>query len=159
MNYNVIVKELPTCMVYSKRMTIPNYNEYFKLIPQIGEEVTKANPNLKCQEPEYCFIIYHDGEYKEENIDVEYCEAVTSRGMDTDTIKFKQIEKVPMAACLLHKGSYETLGNTYAYIFKWIEENEYMVVDNPRESYIDGIWNKENESEWLTEIQVPIQKR
>ena len=37
-----------------------------------------------------------------------------------------------------------------------IEENEYTAADNPRESYIDGIWNKESEDEWLTEIQVPI---
>ena len=26
----------------------------------------------------------------------------------------------------------------------------------PRESYIDGIWNKDSEDDWLTEIQVPI---
>ncbi|MCQ2969903.1 MAG: MerR family transcriptional regulator, partial [Clostridium sp.] len=32
----------------------------------------------------------------------------------------------------------------------------YIPCDNPRESYIDGIWNKENPEEWLTEIQVPI---
>lgn len=40
--------------------------------------------------------------------------------------------------------------------FKWIEENGYTGADNPRESYIDGVWNKENENEWLTEIQIPI---
>ena len=33
------------------------------------------------------------------------------------------------------------------------------LIDNPRESYIDGIWNKESEEEWLTEIQVPIRLR
>ncbi|WZL71709.1 hypothetical protein QBE52_11375 [Clostridiaceae bacterium 35-E11] len=60
------------------------------------------NPNLKCAVPEYCFVIYHDGEYKEKNIDVEFCEAVTTWGKDTHTIKFKQMEKVPMAACVLH---------------------------------------------------------
>lgn len=27
-----------------------------------------------------------------------------------------------------------------------------------RESYIDGVWNKDDESEWLTEIQIPIEK-
>ena len=26
-----------------------------------------------------------------------------------------------------------------------------------RESYIDGIWNKESEEDWLTEIQLPIE--
>jgi hypothetical protein len=31
-----------------------------------------------------------------------------------------------------------------------------QVADAPRESYIDGIWNKDSEEEWLTEIQIPI---
>ena len=34
----------------------------------------------------------------------------------------------------------------------------YEIVGAIRESYIDGVWNKEDESEWLTEIQVPIKK-
>lgn len=38
------------------------------------------------------------------------------------------------------------------------EENGYEIVGAIRESYIDGVWNKEDESEWLTEIQVPIRK-
>ncbi len=26
----------------------------------------------------------------------------------------------------------------------------------PREAYIDGIWNREKEEDWLTEIQIPV---
>lgn len=159
MNYEVVLKELPEVKVYSKRMVIPDYNAYFEIIPKIGEEVTKANPEIKCAVPEYCFIIYHDGEYKEKNLDVELCEAVTAFGKDSETIKFKKIEKVPTAACVYHKGPYSTIGNAYAHLFKWIEENGFLASDNPRESYVDGIWNKEVESEWLTELQVPIIKK
>ena len=36
--------------------------------------------------------------------------------------------------------------------------NGYEIVGAIRESYIDGVWNKGDESEWLTEIQVPIRK-
>jgi DNA-binding transcriptional MerR regulator len=158
MNYNTVLKELPECIVYYKRMVVPNYNSYFELIPAIGEEVKKNNPTLKCAVPEYCFIIYHDGEYKEKDIDVEYCEAVTTFGKETDTIKFKKIPST-MAATVMHKGSYVNLGKAYAYLFKWIEENGYIIADKPRESYIDGIWNKENEEDWLTELQVPVIKK
>ena len=56
----------------------------------------------------------------------------------------------------MHKGAYSKLGEAYAYIYKWIEESGHVAADNPRESYIDGIWNKESDDEWLTEIQVPI---
>ena len=40
---------------------------------------------------------------------------------------------------------------------KWIEDNGYACCDFPRESYTDGIWNKESPEEWLTEIQVPVE--
>lgn len=58
----------------------------------------------------------------------------------------------------MHKGSYSGLSRAYAYAFKWIEENGYKAVDNPRESYIDGIWNKDSMDEWLTELQIPVKK-
>jgi effector-binding domain-containing protein len=43
-------------------------------------------------------------------------------------------------------------------VFNWIEQNDYEAADDPRESYIDGIWNKESKDEWLTEVQVPISR-
>lgn len=57
MNYSAVLKELPECIVYSRRMVVPNYDSYFELIPAIGEEVRKSNPKLKCAVPEYSFII------------------------------------------------------------------------------------------------------
>ncbi len=35
----------------------------------------------------------------------------------------------------------------------------YEAAAQPRESYIDGIWNRESSSEWLTEVQVPLRRR
>lgn len=58
---------------------------------------------------------------------------------------------------VLHKGPYSNIREAYAFAFNWIEKNGYTVVGLPRESYIDGIWNKDSEGDWLTEIQVPIE--
>lgn len=153
--YNVKIKSLPKVIVASMRQTIPNYQALFHLCPNImAKEMQRLD--CICAEPFYCFNIYHDGEYREENIDVEICEAVTQMKEDTEILKFKEIEEVPQAVCIMHQGGYDSLGNTYAYIFNWIEENGYEVVGYPRESFIDGIWNKENEEDWLTEIQIPV---
>ena len=35
-------------------------------------------------------------------------------------------------------------------------KNGYQVTDLHRECYIDGVWNKENVEDWLTEIQLPV---
>ncbi len=155
MNYQVVIKELPECIVYSKRMKLDSYKDYFTVLPALGEAVTKANPGIKSASPEYCFIVSHDGEYKEKDIDVEFCEAVDRIGNEIEGVVFKKIESVK-AVTVMHKGSYEGLRNAYAFIMKWIEENGYKIIENPRENYIDGIWNKENEEDWLTEIQVPV---
>ena len=38
-----------------------------------------------------------------------------------------------------------------------LEEKGYIVSGLSRECYIDGIWNKESEEDWLTEIQLPVE--
>lgn len=154
---NIIIKSLPRVKVASMRQTIKNYDELFHLCPNImAKEMGRLG--CVCAIPSYCFNIYHDGEYREQNIDVEICEAINELKEDSNVLKFKEINEVPSAVCILHKGPYATLGRSYSYAFKWIEENKYQAINNPRESYIDGIWNKETEEEWLTEIQIPVKQ-
>lgn len=157
MRYEVVVKDLPRVVVYGMRTVVKSYDSYFELMPVIGQEVMAYNPGLRClEDPPYCFIVYHDGEYKDRDIDIEFCEAVHEAGVDTPRLKFKTVERVPAAACVLHKGPYSELHAAYAGVFKWIDDNGYIASESPRESYIDGIWNKPDPGEWLTEVQVPI---
>lgn len=157
MNYVAAIKEIPEYIVYSKKLTVPNYESYMDVIPPIGKEVLDKYPDIKCAVPEYCIVIYLDGEYREKDFNIEFCEAVDSLKPDFNDIKFKKMESVT-AVSVIHKGPYTDLPKAYAFAFKWIEENNYSASDHPRESYIDGIWNKENEKDWLTELQIPIIK-
>lgn len=154
MKYNPVIKSLPEVIVASMRFTAKSYDDYFEVVPKMGEEMSKAG--VVCAEPEYCFNIYHDKEYKEKDIDVEVCEAVIDFYEDTDKVKYKRISKVNEAVCVLHKGPYDLLREAYTFTFEWIKNNGYQIIGEPRESYIDGIWNEENEEKWLTEIQIPI---
>ena len=158
MNYQAAIKEIPAYTVFSYRTTIPNYAALNEIMPTIGEKLGKLNPEIQCVQPEYCFNVYHDGEYKETNADVEICQAVNRRGKDGEGFVFKEIPAARVLS-VLHKGPYEELGKAYAYAMQWAEQNGYAVVDHVRESYIDGVWNKSDASEWLTEIQVPVEKK
>ncbi|MGL5675555.1 MAG: MerR family transcriptional regulator [Cellulosilyticaceae bacterium] len=155
--YNVILKGLPEVIVASMRTKIASYDQLFEIVPPMGREMERLD--CVCALPEYCFNIYHDGEYKERDIDVEVCEAVTEMKENTDMITFKHIPKVEVAVCVLHKGPYKEFPKAYTAVLKWMEENQFEMIDNPRESYIDGIWNKDSEEEWLTEIQFPARKK
>lgn len=154
MTYEPIIKSLPECIVASMRWKAPSYDAYFDVIPKMGEEMNRQG--AKLAEPSYCINMYHDGEYRESDIDVEVCEAVVDYCEDSDLVKYKKLEKVDKALCLLHKGPYSDLRDAYAFALQWIEDNSYVLAAPPRESYIDGIWNKESEEEWLTELQFPI---
>ena len=55
---------------------------------------------------------------------------------------------IPVEIC----ESYETL-------LRYIEENGYEIAGEIRESYIDGVWNRDDESEWLSEIQIPVKRK
>lgn len=154
--YHIIIKDLPEVIVASMRVNLPNYDALFQMVPPMGEEMERLG--CVCSVPEYCFNIYHDGEYKEQDIDVEICEAVTERKPDSDMISFKLMKRVDTAACVLHKGPYRDFPKAYNAVLQWVEENGYQIIDNPRESYIDGVWNKDREEDWLTEIQFPITK-
>ncbi len=158
--YQAVIKDIPEYSVFSKRLTIPSYAALMNLMPQLGEEVKALNPDLVCVEPDYCFNVYHDGEYREHDIDVEMCQAVTRAGIEPKDKSFV-FKTVPAATVVsvLHTGSYETLGEAYAFVLQWIEANDYAIADNIRESYIDGVWNKSDVADWLTEIQVPVVKK
>ena len=156
MNYQAIIKEIPKYTVFSVRTILPTYSALMHVMPEIGKEVGEKNPELRCIKPDYCFNTYHDKEYKEKDIDVEIFQAVEEKGQDTENIKFKEIPAVKVVS-VLHKGAYDDLGKAYAYVTKWVEEHGYTIADGIRESYIDGIWNKKDEADWLTEIQVPIE--
>jgi DNA-binding transcriptional MerR regulator len=155
MKYDPIIKQIPEVIVASMRQVVKSYDEFFNLCPNVmAKEMERLS--CVCASPAYCFNIFHDGEYKEKDIDVEICEAVTESKEDTAIIKFKTLPKVTKAVCVFHKGGYGSLGEAYGFIFKWIEDNGYEISDKPRQRNIDGIWNKDNEADWLTEIQIPV---
>lgn len=158
MSYQAVIKEIPACTVFTARYTLPNYAAMNEIMPALGEKVGRANPGLKCALPEYCFNVYLDDEYRDTDINVEICQAVTNRGKDGDGIVFKDLPAVTVAS-VLHRGVYETIGAAYAYAMQWVEQNGYKMASNVRESYIDGIWNKDKVEDWLTEIQIPVEKK
>jgi DNA-binding transcriptional MerR regulator len=158
MKYEVVIKDIPAYTVFYKEGVIARYQDVGEFVLLAGEQVAKSNPDLKCLEPDYCFMEYLDGEYREANIKARYSQAVEKAGIENSDIKFKLLPAVTVAS-VYHRGAYDNFRDTYGFILKWVEDNGYEITDNIRESYIDGIWNKEDVSDWLTEIQVPIKKK
>ncbi len=158
MKINVIVKELPECIVMARKVNLPEYGDLLSEIPATGAKVARQYPDLKCTQPEYCFVKELDVEYREKNIHAEICQAVETLKPDFDDVTFRK-EPAVKAACALFKGGYEGFSEVYAALMQWIEDNQAEIIGEPRESYIDGIWNQDSEENWLTEVQFPIRCR
>ena len=61
------------------------------------EEIGLLRPEIIDRETGYRYTIEHGG-YKPQDIDIEYCEKVTCKGVGSDIIRFKDIPEVPKAA-------------------------------------------------------------
>ena len=149
----VLIRTIPAVTVASMKKRIDSYDELFSLMPEMGAEMERLG--CRCALPEYCFTHYLEPGFRDEHILIETCEAVTEKKEDSALVKFRELPEIT-AACIFHKGSYSNFSESYAAILRFIEENGYKICGNIRENYIDGIWNKDHEEDWLSEIQIPI---
>lgn len=152
----VLIKNIPETTVAFMQIRLESYDRLFDRMPEMGALMEKAG--CECALPEYCFTNYLEPGYKDGDIPVEICESVVEAKKEIGELRFKTLPEI-RAACVFHKGSYRTFSESYEAVLRYIEENGYEIAGEIRESYIDGIWNKDDESQWLSEIQVPVKRK
>ena len=152
----VLVKTIPGTTVAAMKIRIESYDCLFDRMPEMGVLMEKVG--CECAIPEYCFTNYLEPGYKDEDVLVEICESVVAAKEETGGLYFRTLPQI-QAACIFHKGSYRSFAQSYETVLKYIEENEYEIAGEIRESYIDGVWNQDDESQWLSEIQVPVRRK
>ena len=152
----VLVKTIPETTVAAMKIRLESYDCLFDRMPEMGALMEKVE--CECAIPEYCFTNYLEPGYKDEDVLVEICESVVAAKEETGGLYFRTLPEI-QAACIFHKGSYRCFAESYETVLKYIEENGYEIAGEIRESYIDGVWNQDDESQWLSEIQVPVRRK
>ena len=56
MDSKIVVKEIPEMIVYFKEGVIEKYAELASFVLTSGVECLQLNPDLKCADPDYCFV-------------------------------------------------------------------------------------------------------
>lgn len=154
-NYNVVLKSVEAIPhVLSIRDTVPAYPAVGILFNEAIAYLTQHN----IQPTSYCAAIWHDAEYKEQDVDAEALFAVPSTLQGTDRLQIKALPEIELAACVVHQGTYSTLNQPYAAIMQWIEESDYEVCGANREVYLKGGAEQDN-PDYVTEIQFPVRKK
>ncbi len=156
MHYNVSIKSIPSCQVLSLRKVIPTYYAEGEL----WEELASFAARNKIAVSEQTFSIYHDLEYKEEDVDVEICAYVEKPVESSGAIAYRTVESVPFMACTMVYGPFSNIAGAYLDLARWLQENSaFKMTGQSRQIVHRGPWNEEAEENYLTEIQIPTERR
>jgi len=157
MHYTISIKEVPSYYVLSLRKIIPNYYaeatlwlEFTTLVAELGIKIS-----------DYSFSIYHDKEYKEEDVDVELCVVpIIETKKDIDNHLFRYTEAVDMMACTMVYGDFSNIAGVYLSFARWLQENDQYEMYGPNRQIVHrGPWNEDNPNNYLTELQIPIKQK
>ncbi|MDJ0727671.1 MAG: MerR family transcriptional regulator [Prochloraceae cyanobacterium] len=152
-NYQVILKKVDPIRVISLRATLPNYEGVGMLFEQLMNYLSARG----IKKYDYCAAIWHDGQYKERDVDGEAVISVDRQITSQENIKIYDLPGYETMACVVHKGSYQTLKLAYQAILNWLDRESYEIIAPNREVSIYGGKEQDNES-YITEIQFPVQK-
>lgn len=156
MDCNVIIRAIPGYQVLSLRRVVSDYYQEGLL----WKEMSAFLDDRSMVAEENTFTIYHDLDYREENVDIEICLPVKHEGEDEGEFRFRTTEAVPLMACTMVYGTFENIAGAFRKFAAWLDEhNQYEMQGTSRQIVHRGPWNEEDPDQWVTEIQVPLKKR
>ncbi|PKM62901.1 MAG: MerR family transcriptional regulator [Firmicutes bacterium HGW-Firmicutes-21] len=156
MNYSITLKTIPERYVASVRKIIPSYEQEGMLWQILMQETGPLC--IQNGEPCYALAIFHDGEYKEADVDVEVQKTVRGSYENTENVVFKT-ESPVMIASATYKGSYEKVGEVSEAVANWVRDNEYDFCGLCFNIYHVSPHETQNPNEWVTEICYPVRKK
>lgn len=155
LHYDVMIKNIPAHQVLSYRKVIPDY--YAE--GMMWKEMALFAQENKIQLTGETFSIYHDVEYKEQDVDVELCAHVSHMGTDGSGFTYRCTAPVEQMACTMVYGPFERIAGAFQSFAGWLAKHEqYKMGNSSRQIVHRGPWNEEEPEKYLTEIQIPLQK-
>lgn len=154
-SFKVGIKPVEEMQVASLKASISTYSTQEALWAELLDYLNKCRAKVGNER----YTIYYDSVYKSDEIQVEILKRVLAPFPETDRIKYKKQEGCGEVAYLLHTGEHESVIDSYEAILMWIEENGYKIVGNIREEFHMDDFTTDDPKEFVTEIQIPVQKK
>lgn len=105
--------------------------------------------------------LYYDDPSKvaADELRAEVCVPIEEECAPADDVQRKELPAVTVA-CAVHTGPYSEVGQLYEEILNWITENGYRCIeDQPAREVFHQIYGQvESPEEYVTEVQVPVEK-
>lgn len=154
--YDVVIKKVEPIKVASVRGVVPTPPEQGPLWGELGTYLTQQ----RVQPVGPCFTLYHDEDHKDRDWDVEVCEQISADLAASKRVKVYSLSGFETMACVVHTGSFATIGEAYDAILKWMDDNKYQIIGPCREVVLREPQpeNSQNDPGTVVEIQFPVQK-
>jgi effector-binding domain-containing protein len=159
--FSMIVSEPKIKEIESLRiLSIRDKGEYGEVITRLIKQLCEFLGSPQTSSYQFSITgpfmtIYHDGEYKEFDADVEVAVPVTGRL--PEKIPGIVISNLPGGkfASAIHKGSYQDVHESWGKLYEWTANQGFEPKSPCRDNYLNDP-NEVAEEELLTELLIPI---
>lgn len=153
-HYHIFVKSIPAYQVLSLRSVVPTYYSEGDLWNELSAFVSARKIEITGN----AFSIYHDTDFREQNVDIELCIPVKKAGQNTALFCFRMTEPVPFMACTMVYGDFSNIKGGYLAFAEWLQKNSEYQISNPMRQIVHrGPWNESNPEKYLIELQIPLE--
>jgi DNA-binding transcriptional MerR regulator len=165
-SYDVILREVGPQLVATRRAVVPDDDGLQAMFHEL-ETYVADHDEARADKPP--FTIYHDAEYRDEDIDAEVAIPLKFSITSGDLIHVAELPGLARAACVIHSGGYGTLYQAYNALLGWIESNNYRMAGPIREVYLryapDGLgfdlpptYITRSSDQYVTELQLAVER-
>ncbi|MGF1482156.1 MAG: GyrI-like domain-containing protein [Cyanophyceae cyanobacterium] len=156
-NYEVILKPVVPQLVAAAVGVIPNYQDCGPIFDRLFDEAY----NYVARQGANCagggISIYHDTKLRDRHIPVEAAAPIETTIAGNERVWVYELPGVETMACVVHRGSFATLGQAYNALLEWIGKNGYAVAGANREIYLQ--YERDGDpSQYVTEVQFPVER-
>ena len=148
---DISVKKIPEILIASIRYK-GKYDEIGRYLSVLYKEFGRYITGKP-------FNLYYDQEFMEDDADIETCVHL-EKYADSSHIK-SELLSGGSAVSILHKGPYETLGQSYKKIFDFMQSSKIIARSPSREIYLKGPGTvfRRSPKDFITEIQFLINEK
>lgn len=162
--YDVIIRAVEAERGAALRTVLPKMAGTEALFNEL--EAYIAHHKARAARPPLC--IYHDQEYREQDIDLEIAVSVTDDLPSSPRISVRELPRVETMACVVHVGPYTSIDAAYHALFAWIEAHGYGIAGPLREVYLrfgadttdydlPAVHLTHTADAYVTELQLPVE--
>lgn len=103
------------------------------------------------------FIVYFSPRHEVNQGDVVYDVSIPLKGNPDETERIRVVDMIEnKVLAARHFGPTDSIMDTYAKLVEVAQANHYDIIGSPKEVLIKGVYNCDDEKDYVTEIQLPI---